>query len=180
MSGTVHLSALLATSDGTHRQPKKSGGEVARYMGRHGTDRVKKAVLVASVPPLMLKTDSNPNGVPLEVFGGLRQASLDNRSQLYLDIASGPFFSFNRSGSTPSQGLIQSFWVQGMQAGHKNTYDSIAAFSATDFRADLQSGLPSLGRPRLYAWLAGPSARNALYASWRCSHDSVTVRLFQL
>jgi len=114
------------------------GGEVARYIGRHGTDRVKKAVLVASVPPLMLKTDSNPNGVPLEVFDGLRQASLDNRSQLYLDIASGPFFGYNRSGSTPSQGLIQSFWVQGMQAGHKNTYDSIAAFSATDFREDLQ------------------------------------------
>ncbi len=109
MSGTVHLSTLLATSDGTHRQPKKGGGEVARYMGRHGTDRVKKVVLVASAPPLMLKVDSNPNGVPLDVVDGLRQASLDNRSQLYLDIASGPFFSFNRSGSTPSQELIQSF-----------------------------------------------------------------------
>lgn len=114
------------------------GGEVARYIGRHGTGRVKKAVLVASVPPLMLKTDSNPNGVPLEVFEGLRQASLDNRSQLYLDIASGPFFGYNRPGATPSPGLIQAFWVQGMQAGHKNTYDSIAAFSATDFRGDLQ------------------------------------------
>lgn len=114
------------------------GGEVARYIGRHGTGRVKKAVLVASVPPLMLKTDSNPNGVPLVVFEGLRQASLDNRSQLYLDIASGPFFGYNRPGATPSPGLIQAFWVQGMQAGHKNTYDSIAAFSATDFRGDLQ------------------------------------------
>jgi non-heme chloroperoxidase len=114
------------------------GGEVARYIGRHGTGRVKRAVLVASVPPLMLKTDSNPNGVPLEVFDGLRQASLDNRSQLYLDIASGPFFGYNRPGAAPSQGLIQSFWVQGMQAGHKNTYDSIAAFSATDFREDLK------------------------------------------
>ena len=114
------------------------GGEVARYIGRHGTDRVKKAVLVASVPPLMLKIESNPNGVPLEVFDGLRQASLDNRSQLYLDIASGPFFGYNRPDAKPSQGLIQSFWVQGMQAGHKNTYDSIAAFSATDFREDLK------------------------------------------
>jgi|TARA_R100000049_G_C1950056_1_gene97222 non-heme chloroperoxidase len=114
------------------------GGEVARYIGRHGTARVQKAVLVASVPPLMLKTESNPDGVPLEVFDGLRQASLDNRSQLYLDIASGPFFGYNRPGATPSQGLIQSFWVQGMQAGHKNTYDSIAAFSATDFREDLR------------------------------------------
>jgi non-heme chloroperoxidase len=114
------------------------GGEVARYIGRHGTGRVRKAVLVASVPPLMLKTESNPDGVPLEVVDGLRQASLDNRSQLYLDIASGPFFGYNRPGATPSQGLIQSFWVQGMQAGHKNTYDSIAAFSATDFREDLK------------------------------------------
>ncbi|NIC06601.1 alpha/beta fold hydrolase [Billgrantia bachuensis] len=114
------------------------GGEVARYIGRHGTDRVKKAVLVAAVPPLMLQTESNPDGLPIEVFDGLRQASLENRSQLYLDIASGPFFGYNRPGATPSQGLIQSFWVQGMQAGHKNTYDSIKAFSATDFRDDLK------------------------------------------
>ena len=111
---------------------------MARYIGRHGTGRVKKAVLVSAVPPLMLKTADNPGGVPLDVFDGLRKASLDNRSQLYLDIASGPFFGFNRPGAKPSQGLIQSFWVQGMQAGHKNTYDSIAAFSATDFRADLK------------------------------------------
>jgi non-heme chloroperoxidase len=114
------------------------GGEVARYIGRHGTGRVKKAVLVSAVPPLMLKTADNPGGVPPEVFDGLRKGSLDNRSQLYLDIASGPFFGFNRPGAKPNQGLIQSFWVQGMQAGHKNTYDSIAAFSATDFRADLK------------------------------------------
>ena len=114
------------------------GGEVARYIGRHGTARVSKAVLVSAVPPLMLKTESNPGGLPIEVFDGLRKASLDNRSQLYLDIASGPFFGFNRPGAKPSQGLIQSFWVQGMQAGHKSTYDSIAAFSATDFREDLK------------------------------------------
>jgi non-heme chloroperoxidase len=114
------------------------GGEVARYIGRHGTGRVKKAVLVAAVPPLMLKTADNPGGLPLEVFDGLRKASLADRSQLYLDIASGPFFGFNRPGARPSQGMIQSFWVQGMQAGHKNTYDSIAAFSATDFREDLK------------------------------------------
>lgn len=121
------------------------GGEVARYIGRQGTARVKKAVLVASVPPLMLKTEGNPDGVALDVFDGLRQASLDNRSQLYLDIASGPFFGYNRPGAMPSQGLIQSFWVQGMQAGHKNTYDSIAAFSATDFREDLQKfDIPTL------------------------------------
>ncbi|MGY0559051.1 MULTISPECIES: alpha/beta fold hydrolase [unclassified Lysobacter] len=114
------------------------GGEVARYIGRHGTDRVKKAVLVSSVPPLMLKTAANPGGVPIEVFDGMREASLANRSQLYLDIASGPFFGFNRPGAEASQGLINSFWAQGMQAGHKNTYDSIAAFSATDFTQDLK------------------------------------------
>lgn len=113
------------------------GGEVARYIGRHGTDRVKKAALVSAVPPLMLKTEDNPGGLPIEVFDGLRDASLKDRSQLYLDIASGPFFGFNRSGATPSEGMIQSFWRQGMMAGAKNTYDSIAAFSATDFRQDL-------------------------------------------
>ncbi len=114
------------------------GGEVARYIGRHGTGRVKKAVLVSSVPPLMLKTADNPGGLPIEVFDGIRKASLENRSQLYLDIASGPFFGFNRPGAKPNRGLVQSFWAQGMQAGHKNSYDSIAAFSATDFREDLK------------------------------------------
>lgn len=114
------------------------GGEVARYIGRHGTSRVKKAVLVSSVPPMMLKTADNPGGLPIEVFDGIRKGSQANRSQLYLDIASGPFYGYNRPGAQPSQGLIQSFWAQGMQAGHKNTYDSIAAFSATDFRADLK------------------------------------------
>jgi non-heme chloroperoxidase len=121
------------------------GGEVARYIGRHGTARVKKAALIAAVTPLMLKTDTNPGGLPLEVFDGIRKASLDNRSQLYLDIASGPFFGFNRPGAKPSQGMIQSFWAQGMQGGHKNTYDSIAAFSATDFREDLKKfSVPTL------------------------------------
>lgn len=113
------------------------GGEVARYIGRHGSDRIKKAALVSAVPPLMLKTEDNPDGIPLEVFDGMRKASLDNRSQLYLDVASGPFFGYNRPGAKPSQGSIQSFWRQGMMAGAKNTYDSIAAFSATDFRDDL-------------------------------------------
>jgi non-heme chloroperoxidase len=121
------------------------GGEVARYIGRHGTSRVKKAVLVSAVPPLMLQTPNHPGGLPISVFDGMRKASLENRSQLYLDIASGPFFGFNRPNTKPSQGLIQSFWVQGMQAGHKNTYDSIAAFSATDFREDLKKfDLPTL------------------------------------
>jgi non-heme chloroperoxidase len=114
------------------------GGEVARYIGRHGTARVKKAVLVSAVTPLMLKTADNPGGLPIDVFDGLRTASLADRSQLYLDIASGPFFGYNRPGAKRSEGAIQSFWRQGMVAGHKNTLDSIAAFSATDFRADLK------------------------------------------
>jgi non-heme chloroperoxidase len=114
------------------------GGEVARYIGRHGTGRVKKAVLVGAVTPLMVQTRDNPNGVPIEVFDDMRKAALENRSQLYLDIASGPFFGFNRPGAKASQGLINSFWSQGMQGGHKNTFDSIKAFSETDFRADLR------------------------------------------
>ncbi len=114
------------------------GGEVARYIGRHGTGRVKKTVLVSSVPPFMLRTDDNPGGVPIEVFDGIRKAQRENRSQLYRDIPSGPFYGFNRPGAEVSQGLIDSWWAQGMQGGHKNTYDSIAAFSATDFRGDLE------------------------------------------
>jgi non-heme chloroperoxidase len=113
------------------------GGEVARYIGRHGTARVKKAVLVGAVTPFMLKTDDNPDGAPIELFDGFRKAAQENRAQQYLDIASGPFFGFNKPGATVSQGLVQNFYVQGMQAGHRNTYDSIAAFSATDFRSDL-------------------------------------------
>ena len=96
------------------------GGEIARYIGRHGTNRVAKAGLIAAVPPLMLKTEKNPGGLPIEVFDGIRAASLTDRSQLYQDIASGPFFGFNRPGAKISQGMIDSFWSQGMQAGHKN------------------------------------------------------------
>lgn len=114
------------------------GGEVARYIGRHGTGRVKKAVLVSAVPPMMLRTSDNPAGLPISVFDGIRKASLENRSQLYIDLASGPFYGFNRPGAKVSKGLIDSWWAQGMQAGHKNTYDSIAAFSASDFRKDLE------------------------------------------
>jgi len=113
------------------------GGEVARYIGRHGTARVKKAALIGAVPPLMLKTPQNPHGTPKEVFDGLRAASLADRSQLYRDLASGPFFGFNRPGAAVSQGMVDSFWLQGMQSGHKNAYDCIAAFSETDLTADL-------------------------------------------
>jgi non-heme chloroperoxidase len=114
------------------------GGEVARYIGRHGTARVAKAALISAVPPLMLKTDNNPGGLPIEVFDGLRAGSLADRSQLYKDLASGPFFGFNRPGAKVSQGMIDWFWLQGMQAGHKNAFDCIKAFSETDFTQDLK------------------------------------------
>ena len=121
------------------------GGEVARYIGRHGTTRMAKAALIAAVPPLMLKTPANPGGLPREVFDGIRAASLADRSQLYKDIASGPFFGFNRPGAKVSQGMIDAFWMQGMMGGHKNTYDCIKAFSETDFTGDLRKfDLPTL------------------------------------
>lgn len=114
------------------------GGEVARYVGRHGTARVAKLGLISAVPPLMLQTPDNPEGVPIEVFDGIRAGSIENRSQLYKDLAGGPFFGFNRPGAVASQGMVDWFWMQGMLGGHKNTYDCIAAFSATDFTEDLK------------------------------------------
>ncbi|HEU4322578.1 MAG TPA: alpha/beta hydrolase [Roseiflexaceae bacterium] len=114
------------------------GGEVARYIGRHGTKRVAKAVLVGAVPPQMLKTEANPGGLPIEVFDGFRAAYLADRAEFFLQIASGPFFGFNRPGAKVSQGLIQSWWRQGMLSGHKNAYDCIKAFSETDFTEDLK------------------------------------------
>jgi non-heme chloroperoxidase len=121
------------------------GGEVARYIGRHGTTRVAKAALVSAVTPLMLQTGANPGGLPIDVFDGLRAASIADRSQLYKDVASGPFFGANRPGSKVSQGMIDSFWRQGMQAGHKNTLDCIKAFSETDCTEDLKKfSVPTL------------------------------------
>jgi non-heme chloroperoxidase len=114
------------------------GGEVARYIGRHGTTRVAKAGLISAVPPLMLKTEANPGGLPIEVFDGLRAGSIADRSQLYKDLASGPFFGYNRPGAKPSQGVIDFFWLQGMMAGHKSALDCIKAFSETDFTEDLK------------------------------------------
>jgi non-heme chloroperoxidase len=111
---------------------------VARYIGRHGTKRVAKAALISAVPPLMLKTAANPGGLPMKVFDGIRAAAVADRSQLYKDLAAGPFFGANRSGAKVSQGMIDSFWLQGMQAGHKNTFDCIKAFSETDFTEDLK------------------------------------------
>jgi non-heme chloroperoxidase len=114
------------------------GGEVTRYIGRHGTSRVKKVVLMGAVPPQMVKGVNNPEGLPMDVFDGFRKAYLADRSQFFLDVASGPFFNFNRAGAKVSQGAIQSWWRQGMQSGHKNAYDCIKAFSETDFTEDLK------------------------------------------
>ncbi|WSA86670.1 alpha/beta hydrolase [Micromonospora sp. NBC_01796] len=113
------------------------GGEITRYIGRHGTSRVAQAVLVSAVPPLMVRRDDNPDGVPIEVFDGLRAGSLADRSQLYRDLADGPFFGHNRDGVEVSEGIRRAFWLQSMASGHRNAYESIAAFSATDFRGDL-------------------------------------------
>jgi non-heme chloroperoxidase len=113
------------------------GGEVARYIGRHGTGRVRQAALISAIPPLMLKTAKNPGGLPIDVFDGLRAASIADRAQLYRDLASGPFFGFNRPGAKVSAGAIEWFWMQGMLCGHKNAYDCIKVFSETDFTEDL-------------------------------------------
>ena len=121
------------------------GGEVSRYIGRHGTKRLAKIALVSAVPPLMLKTSDNPDGLPIEEFDKIRDGSVADRSQFYKDLASGPFFGANRSGSKVSQGMIDSFWLQGMHAGNKNTYDCIKAFSETDFTEDLKKfDIPTL------------------------------------
>jgi non-heme chloroperoxidase len=113
------------------------GGEVARYIGRHGTKRVAKAVLIGAIPPLMLKTAANPGGLAIEVFDGIRVGVLADRSQFFKDLTT-PFYGANRPGAKVSQGLRDSFWLQGMQAGLKNAYDCIKVFSETDHTADLK------------------------------------------
>ncbi|AMM24946.1 alpha/beta fold hydrolase [Variovorax sp. PAMC 28711] len=117
------------------------GGEVARYVAKHGqpSGRAAKAVLVSAVPPLMLKTASNPEGLPMEVFDGFRAGTGGNRAQTFLDVASGPFYGFNRDGAKVSQGVIQNWWRQGMMGSAKAHYDGIKAFSETDQTADLQA-----------------------------------------
>jgi non-heme chloroperoxidase len=112
------------------------GGEVARYLGRHGTGRAAKAVLIGAVPPLMLKTAANPGGLPIDAFDAIRAGVLADRSQFFMDLTM-PFYGFNRPGAKVSQGIRDSFWMQGMLAGHKNALDCIKAFSETDFTDDL-------------------------------------------
>jgi non-heme chloroperoxidase len=115
------------------------GGEAARYVARHGKERVAKLVLIGAVPPLMLKTPANPGGLPIDVFDGLRKQLAANRSQFYFDFASGPFYGYNRPNSKPSQAVIQNWWRQGMMGSAKAQYDCIKAFSETDFSEDLKS-----------------------------------------
>lgn len=134
------LDTLVKTLDLTnaiHVGHSTGGGEVARYIGRHGTQRVAKAVLISAVPPLMLKTEANPGGLPLEVFDGIRAGVLADRSQFFKDLTT-PFYGANRPGAAVSQGLRDAFWLQGMQAGFKSAYDCIKAFSETDFTEDLK------------------------------------------
>jgi non-heme chloroperoxidase len=132
------LTEALDLKDAIHVGHSTGGGEVTRYIGRHGTQRVAKAVLVGAIPPQMVKTDDNPGGTPLEVFDGLRQSMIDDVSQFYLDLASGPFYSFNRGGAKKSQGIIDNWWRQGMMSNFKSSYDCVKAFSETDFTEDLK------------------------------------------
>jgi non-heme chloroperoxidase len=113
------------------------GGEVAHYLGRHGTKRVAKAVLIGAVPPIMLKSEKNPGGLPIEVFDGIRAGVMNDRSQFYKDLSM-PFFGYNREGAKISEGVRENFWYQGMQGGIKAHYDCIKAFSETDFNEDLK------------------------------------------
>ena len=133
----AQLVEKLDLKDAIHVGHSTGGGEVARYIGRHGTKRVAKAVLIGAVPPLMLKTPANPGGLPMEVFDGIRAGVLNDRSQFFKEL-SVPFYGANRPGSKVSQGLRDSFWLQGMLCGHKAAYDCIKAFSETDFTEDLK------------------------------------------
>jgi non-heme chloroperoxidase len=132
------LTAHLDLKNAIHVGHSTGGGEVTRYIGRHGESRVAKAVLISAVPPLMVKTPANPAGQPKEVFDGLQAALAANRAQFYLDLPTGPFYGYNRPGAKPSQGVIQNWWRQGMMGGIKAHYDGIVAFSQTDFTEDLK------------------------------------------
>ncbi|MDU6242261.1 MAG: alpha/beta hydrolase, partial [Bradyrhizobium sp.] len=133
------LAAKLDLKDAVHVGHSTGGGEVARYVAKHGKGRVAKAALLGAVPPIMLKTESNPGGLPIEVFDGFRAALAANRAQFFLDIPTGPFYGFNRAGAKISEGVIRNWWRQGMMGGAKAHYDCIKAFSETDFTEDLKA-----------------------------------------
>jgi len=131
------LTEKLDLKDAIHVGHSTGGGEVARYIGRHGTKRVAMAVLISAVPPLMVKTEKNPGGAPISVFGGLRAELTKNRSQFYMDLTL-PFYGYNRPGAKISEGIRERWWLQGMMGGVKPHYDCIKAFSETDFTEDLK------------------------------------------
>ena len=133
------LAAKLDLRNAVHIGHSTGGGEVAHYVARADPGRVSKAVLIGAVPPVMLKSESNPGGLPIEVFDQYRAGLAANRAQLYLDIAEGPFYGFNRTGVQPIEGVVRNWWRQGMQGGIKAHYDCIKAFSETDFTEDLKS-----------------------------------------
>ena len=134
------LVAHLGLEGAVHIGHSTGGGEVARYIARYGGNgRAAKGVLLDAVPPIMVKSDKNPGGLPIDVFDGFRAALVANRAQFYLDVASGPFYGFNRPGAHVSEGLIRNWWRQGMMGGAKAAYDCIKAFSETDFTEDLQT-----------------------------------------
>jgi non-heme chloroperoxidase len=135
---TAAMVEHLDLRDAVHIGHSTGGGQVTRYVARHGKGRVAKAVLIGAVPPLMLKTAANPGGLPIEVFDGLRQQLAANRSQFYYDLPSGPFYGFNRPGAKLSQPIVHNWWRQGMMGGAKAHYDGIKAFSETDFTEDLK------------------------------------------
>jgi len=132
------LTAHLNLKKAVHVGHSTGGGEVTRYIARHGESRVAKAVLISSVPPIMVKTPANPGGLPKEVFDGFQAQVAANRAQFYVDLPTGPFYGYNRAGAKPSQGVIQNWWRQGMMGGIKAHYDGIVAFSQTDFVPDLK------------------------------------------
>lgn len=133
------LAAHLDLKDAIHVGHSTGGGEVARYVAKHGKGRVAKAVLIGAVPPIMLKTPANPGGLPIEVFDGFRAALAANRAQFFHDVPAGPFYGFNRPGAKVSEGVIDNWWRQGMMGGAKAHYDCIKAFSETDFTEDLKT-----------------------------------------
>ena len=141
----AELVEALDLKNAVHIGHSTGGGEVIRYVARSRPGRVSKAVLIGAVPPIMLATDAYPGGLPMAVFDGFREALSNNRAQFFLDVASGPFYGFNREEAEPSEGLIRNWWRQGMMGGAKAHYDCIAAFSETDFTEDLQAvSLPVL------------------------------------
>lgn len=135
----IELADHLDLKNAVHIGHSTGGGEVARYVARSKPGRVAKAVLVSAVPPIMVKSGKNPKGLPMEVFDGLRASLAANRAQFYLDVATGPFYGFNREGAKVLPGTIQNWWRQGMIGGAKAHYDCIEAFSATDFTDDLKA-----------------------------------------